>query len=604
MKFLKKCFIFIILLFNFSHLKGNLPVFQIDNSREYEVLEKLFRMGTTDEEYGYVLEGTKPISTRNFYHPALVPLTANLSHTENEILKSFLIFEAIPILKKMSPYQKNFILKIVPLSLIGSPDLGVEVQFINIPKLQEVIEQNITLFQYILGPTTEIKELVNRIAYSEETLSDILMENSVLIGLVLGFGSHNSLLGGREEVLNSLSCDKAPFASKGQLMDELKQYYGWHYLNVAGGEDGLMGFRTDYTPLSPLGRCLTIQEELTAIQQRHEPLPNCLMDQPRFLFGAYQGGPSNEKLFMDLKRSQKNIQDLLQKEDFLAFILTKILGTPPHIMCVKPLHTPLNPSFFREKINLENWKQILFKTSQYFDTNEQKIAFFQAVFNATSQPSIPNRIGISEKTLKGLKTTLNNLSLTQDFFQKLSQDSSLQTVVPNQLYFKTIQTGSEKELNHFDRVCLSYMITDLNRQTLSANHSCWLSIAQLIPGLAHGLQGMHIGEKREIYIHPALAYGILTTLPPGMGLIANVHLLNIDYKTICPLAPLKALDCDWIQNPSLLKEMEDSIQKKPSFVGWFYHQLITKIEGDKAPIVLSSLQKMHFQNFLQDHHNQ
>lgn len=295
----------------------------------------------------------------------LSSLSSIISYSENEILKSLLAFEALPLLKKINQDRTNFVLKVAPLNVLGSSDLGIEVQFIHVPLLQKVIEENISLFKYILGPTITSKKLVDRLAFSEETLSDILLENPVLIGIVLGYGPHNSLIGGRKEYINflSFSRDLAPFASKGLILNDSKESYGWHYLNVAGGNDQLMSFKIDDTPLVPMPGFLTLTEEIETLNQLNESLPHCLNQTPSFHFGAYKGGSSNQSLFERLTIGQKNIQKLLKKEDFLENLLIKLLGQQPYISCEKTSSSPLDFSFFKGTLGVNGWKHLLLHIS-------------------------------------------------------------------------------------------------------------------------------------------------------------------------------------------------------------------------------------------------
>jgi hypothetical protein len=54
-----------------------------------------------------------------------------------------------------------------------------------------------------------------------------------------------------------------------------------------------------------------------------------------------------------------------------------------------------------------------------------------------------------------------------------------------------------------------------------------IKISDLIPGLALALKEMKVGEKREIFIHPAFAYGENSNMDPNLSLIARVELLKI-----------------------------------------------------------------------------
>lgn len=53
-----------------------------------------------------------------------------------------------------------------------------------------------------------------------------------------------------------------------------------------------------------------------------------------------------------------------------------------------------------------------------------------------------------------------------------------------------------------------------------------LPINQTIPGFTKGLVGMKEGEKRTLYIHPDLAYGLSGQLPPNSLLIFEVEILK------------------------------------------------------------------------------
>lgn len=592
------CLSVLVLLSQFCVLKAE--SIQIETRRDYEVLDHFLRMGILEEGYGYVLAGDKPISIRDFYSLDCFPIAKDLKISEREFLNTLLVREAIPVWKKLCSSQKNFILKAVPLNSSGSGEFGWEVQFINSFKLQEVIDKNIDLFRYVLGPTLTSEQLVNKIAYSEELFSDILLNDCVLIGIVLGFGSHNSVVGGREETIEALtiSRDLAPFTPKSLAMQSKKKLsvlrpetFGGYYLELAGGDDTLISFKSDFTHLMPSSGFLDIEEELLAINAANESLPSCLMERkPAFIFGAYKGGPSNQPFFERLKRSQKYAKTLLKKTDFLEQVLEKIGGEKPRITCKKTDSSSLSLSFFRGSINTQTWKQIFDEVVNRFDDKERQLAFLES-FSCPSCSSVaePLMMGVSKATLEGLKKALCHLSDANDHFETLSKDASLQSIVPKQLYFKTTFESSGKKLKDSDRIRIGYVIEDPEGNILFANHDTWLSLSQTIPGFAHAIQGMRIGEKRQLFIHPSLAYGALTTLPPCIELVVKVQLLAIDEKSSGSLPSLTALDLSWIQNPALYSSIEESLRQQPRFIGSFYHNLLDKIEGSNKTAIIEEL---------------
>ena len=51
--------------------------------------------------------------------------------------------------------------------------------------------------------------------------------------------------------------------------------------------------------------------------------------------------------------------------------------------------------------------------------------------------------------------------------------------------------------------------------------------AETIPGFAKGVDGMCVGERRKIYIHPALGYGKVGYVPPNSLLIVDVEVISL-----------------------------------------------------------------------------
>lgn len=178
---------------------------------------------TNQSEYGYVLDGTKPISVMDIssLEALSAPGTPWFALNINAL-------EAVEVWKRLNPRSKDTVLKITEVFEPQSNLPQYEVLFINKLKLQEVIASNIDLFRYVLGPALEPNSFMEQIAESPTSLSTILNNDRALMGIVLGFGTHNSLLHNRIEVLNNvhLYSDVPPFSSNYILMynniDELQ----------------------------------------------------------------------------------------------------------------------------------------------------------------------------------------------------------------------------------------------------------------------------------------------------------------------------------------------------------------------------------------------
>jgi FKBP-type peptidyl-prolyl cis-trans isomerase len=545
-------------------------------------------MTFSSEEYGYVLEGSKPISLRNF--PALdnFPITKDFKRDEKEFNNTLLVREAIPIWNKFCSAQKDFVLKAVALNKQVSPFLStLEVSFINVFELQEVIKKNIDLFRYVLGPTNSVQGIVDTIAHSNQPLIQLLKYDLTLLGIVLGFGSHNSIVGGRLETIFSLSISKdhPPFTPQSYLIHDKGNHsfdaltperYGTYYLELAGGDD--INFRVDLPRQQPHLSFANVAEEVAKLDELEEPIPPFLWEQPKFIFGAFQGGPPNQLFFKHLRKTQKKVRALLEKSDFLECTLGKINEERP-VTRLQKMASCVTASPI--SCNAKMFSEVLCSALNRFD-KEGKLAFIKAFCNPTdSSRNPPIMMGASITAFKGLKIARTNLAKADTQFEMLPQDSSCKEIVSKRLYFKTNLSSNDKQLKEEDHVRIGYVIKDPEGHILFANHDSWLYLSQTIPGFAHGIQGMHIQEKRTLFIHPTLGYGALTTLPPCSALIIEVHLLDIDSQDSGALPPLTPLNLSWIQEVSLYEDIEESLKQQPSFTGSFYREMLDKIKKSK-----------------------
>lgn len=548
----------------------------VQEDRDYEVLDLFFKMGIFEEEYGYVLEGTKPVSSRQFYPLDTFPMK-DLQFSEREFQKTLLVREAIKIWNKLCSEQDRFVLKSVPVIGYEAGACGYEVQFINLSKLREVIAENIHLFRYALGPGVEVDELVNRLAYSNERFTDVLRDDLTLIGIVLGFGTHNSVVGGRLETIDrlSISKDSAPFLPKSMLLqgEDSQWMYGMYYLEYAGGKDVFFKQSPGHA-IATFGFS-SIQEEFDALQSKIEPLPITLQEQPRFVFNAFKSDNSNRSLFRTLKKTQKRVKSLFRGDRCTDKILEKIGGQKPQVDCDRP--SEQRSVLLLNHMKIE-WPCILEGVSRRFTDSQDQRAFRRALEESVSSPIPPPMMSASREMLRGLQRARDHLTAAENRCEALSKDLTLQSVIPNQLYVKTVEEGIGEPIKDVNRLRIKYVIEENSGSILFAHHDTWINLSDSILGFQHGLQGMRIGEKRTLFIHPALGYGAMTTLPPCSLLIVHVQLLDVDLTTKIVLSPINPLPLDWIQDHRVSDAIEQSLTLLPQYTGAFYGNLLKKIE--------------------------
>lgn len=572
---------------------------RVNSVRDYTVLDQFFRTMITSEEYGYVLEGTKPISIRLCDSLSNLNITKNLASTEKEFNTTLLIHDTLPIWNQLCAHQNKFVLKAVNLENKETPFPNLELLFINVSKLEQVIEKDINLFRYILGPTLTTQQITDQIVNSTESLMDSLQYNFTLIGIVLGFDTHNSLMGGRVETIlaHSISRDTAPFTPQSILMQRegnhslnflTAERYGSYYLAQAAGEDSY--FRKSSPRLCPNKGFVNLDDEIGAIDALSEPLPVSLAKNPKFIFGAYKGGPSNQTLFNSLQLTQKKIQNLLKSSKFLENVLEKISGKKPIIIINK---SRLKDKLIPSSLSAKSWVQIILEATERFEGKARKLTFLDAFCHPLpSCREPPSMMGASAATLEGLSIARTNLQVAEDHFKVLSKEPLWEMIIPEKLYFKTESSGTGNKLEREGSVRIGYTMENINGDILFAHHDTWINLLEIIPGFAHGIQGMRIGEKRTLFVHPVFAYGALTTLPLCTALKIKVHLKDIDPTSQARLPALTPINLSWLQEPSLYHSMVESLKQQPRYIGSFYRDILERMNSSDQEVVIDKVNEL------------
>lgn len=141
------------------------------------------------------------------------------------------------------------------------------------------------------------------------------------------------------------------------------------------------------------------------------------------------------------------------------------------------------------------------------------------------------------------KLSEKNLSLANDFLEKNSKEEGVIASNPK-LQYKVVKEGEGEQtvgtestpLVHYTGKMIDGTVFSSSIET---NHPIPLCIKQTIPGFSEGLVGMKKGEKRTLYIHPELAYGVSGHLPPNSLLIFEVEVLEIEAKVTTAVSDAK-----------------------------------------------------------------
>jgi peptidylprolyl isomerase/FKBP-type peptidyl-prolyl cis-trans isomerase FklB len=138
-----------------------------------------------------------------------------------------------------------------------------------------------------------------------------------------------------------------------------------------------------------------------------------------------------------------------------------------------------------------------------------------------------------QKASKELESK-RNLLASEKFFQSIAKRSDLTQLAPGKLYSRIIKEGKGRILHgEQGTLIIDCSITNQEGEGVSVlrgsdrYNSKLIELNDLLPSFVMAMQGMKEGEEREIFVHPALAYGESDNIEPNICLIARIKLVDI-----------------------------------------------------------------------------
>lgn len=490
-------------------------------------------------EGGYVLHGKKPMCIQGFS-----VLDSFAGHSDSHC-RSVILKEGADLWKKFfSLKNDNIIVHIYnhPTSQAGD---AVDILVINKKLFLEVVEKNISLFQYVLGPHVTPLALLEKLIDPDANFHKVLKYDKVLIGILLGFGVQNALHVSRIENLN-LAYLSSPeqFPWKNRFL-ALTHYLGdYKEVLLLSSEKKIEPIDTD-----PSFSFSSLEEELShALSKICCSSPKLSENRPMFIFGRLMQDEDSDRLILELEDTQDKIVELLASEKPLKTILSMIY---PHSSI--ELQEIKSSSAFAftsdENIQLHSvvakniWSEIGDKTSLFID------GFYKGMQDAHKGNQDSSIVGNNHyEIINAVLRAKENVKIADDFFAELDKDENAVTVFKGAIYYKVLQKGDGEILHSQQSVAIHCKAKTPNsrmvQDTWSTGIPIEVDLSAAIPGFSWGMKGMQENEIREIYIHPKVAYGLYTTLEKGIHLIAEVQLLSIESSNGLPFASIEPLDLD------------------------------------------------------------
>ncbi len=156
------------------------------SGEDRESLDKFFRNLIVFDSIGYVIFGYKPMVWGNL---SAKKTCINLRSTEiifyDRSWNDYLVWKKYQHLFQM----KNYIFRVYNSPYI---DDNRDFLFINKKKCIETVQDNLNLFKKKLGNSITAEYILQQLETKEDIIDEVFHGNEDLLGLLLGFGKHNS----------------------------------------------------------------------------------------------------------------------------------------------------------------------------------------------------------------------------------------------------------------------------------------------------------------------------------------------------------------------------------------------------------------------------
>lgn len=123
-----------------------------------------------------------------------------------------------------------------------------------------------------------------------------------------------------------------------------------------------------------------------------------------------------------------------------------------------------------------------------------------------------------------------NLKAANDYMEKNKSVEGVKEIEPGKLQYLILKEGTGTMVEANNSPLINYTGKYIDGTVFSSSEELGnpitLPLDQTIQGFSKGLVGMREGEKRRLFVHPDLGYGVSGQLPPNSLLIFDVEIIK------------------------------------------------------------------------------
>lgn len=487
------------------------------------VLNLFFRTLFLESEGGYVYFHAKPVCINGYrFSGNCFPGT--------ERHKQLVIFqEGARVWEQLSPTPKSdYFLHFYKVNDSLAKNYR-HFLFIDKNSFLDVVQKELPIFKYVLGPSTTPTSLLQQLIDPNIPFHTTLKNDKVLIGMLLGFGTQNSLLVSRienlqESFFNQESPPEKPLIQRfGNLTAAIKEQL---LLTDSENSSSKKMSSTNFGFNS-------IQEEIETLSRQIEiSSPQLASKKPYLIFGKRRDDASMNEQIELMQKAQEKIPTFVESQSFLPEILSTLIQEDVDLANEEATELAFEKNESRQLSDLvvaELWNLIgdeddKFQDAFYIGMEERE--------NGKTKKSYRVSWAEYEKCKVWLKIE-EKLDQCRIFINNLEKSKDCRVIIPGKLSYKILHQGnSSLTITKGSRALFHCTVfagphNALVFDTIRGNIPLEIKISDTIPGFALGVQGMALGEIRELYIHPDYGYGVYTTFDKGQYLKITVQLVEI-----------------------------------------------------------------------------
>lgn len=453
---------------------------------------------------GYVLYGDKPMCIESFKNE----LQSNLYHHETATAK-YHLFTTLKQWALTSTDRKY-------LFLFTNYADHTHLIIINRNAFIQAVNNNLSLFRYVIGPKLTAESLLTSLAEDQEHFYDVIHDDLALLGILLGYGTNNSIAHRFNELaLKAIQDTKLNFP---YLQNEARTVGCEHLIQAiedSPNRSGSWDLSTHVDYRIPCFGCNPDSEETTSL----------------------------------LKTYEKNRNELIkatEQENFLESFLTRIFTTTSNELKLPKISHQSDFDLNNPKSLLEGFASTVWIESQV-DGKNMAESFLNGILDCEKGKTLNPDVLEAYRELFPLSIDIRdrqNLERSEQILVGVSKLKGWIPLIEQNVLYKTVKKGyGPSTSSKAERVTFHYSF----RGTKNPKKVCAGTIERaktesLIPGLAHLLIGMKKGEERLTYIHPRYAYGDRAPYS-NEAIVANVQLINFEEgNNEVRIAPEQSID--------------------------------------------------------------